>query len=412
MSPRVLHVLSQRPALTGSGVTLDALVRLAAEAGWSQRVVCGVPADDPAPEVGGLTADRIHPLCFGGDELPFAVPGMSDVMPYPSTRFSSMAPAQVDLYRAAWRRHLGQVVAGWRPDVVHGHHVWLLGALLKEVVGDVPAVSHCHATGLRQAELCPHLADGVREGIRRNERFFVLSDDHAGRLGSALRVAPERVVQVGAGYREELFHARGRTTPPTGSLLYAGKLARAKGLPWLLDAFERLASRSSDAVLHVAGSGAGDEAEALRARLESLAPRVVLHGHVDQGRLAELMRAASVFVLPSLYEGLPLVLVEALACGCRLVATRLPGTERELAPRLGDVLDLVEPPGLVGVDEPVEADLPGYVDRLEAALERAVTRPALGDPAATMPEVLQPFTWRAVFERVEACWRSLLSPRR
>ena len=43
---RVLHVLSQRPSLTGSGVTLDGVVRHAAAAGSEQRVVCGVPASD------------------------------------------------------------------------------------------------------------------------------------------------------------------------------------------------------------------------------------------------------------------------------------------------------------------------------------------------------------------------------
>ena len=77
--------------LTGSGVTLDALVREAAKAGWDQHVVCGVPADDGNPRVGDLDASRVHPLTFasavgaGDGVLPFPVPGMSDVMPYPST---------------------------------------------------------------------------------------------------------------------------------------------------------------------------------------------------------------------------------------------------------------------------------------------------------------------------------------
>ena len=56
------------------------------------------------------------------------------------------------------------------------------------------------------------------------------------------------------------------------------------------------------------------------------------------------MRRSTVCVLPSFYEGLPLVLVEALACGCRLVATDLPGVVDELAPRIGAALELVELP--------------------------------------------------------------------
>jgi len=67
--PTVLHVLSQRPSLTGSGITLDALVRNAEAAGWNQHVIVGVPADDPTPDVGNLPPSRIHPLRFGADAL-------------------------------------------------------------------------------------------------------------------------------------------------------------------------------------------------------------------------------------------------------------------------------------------------------------------------------------------------------
>jgi len=42
--PRVLHLLSQQPGRTGSGVTLASLVRHAAESGWEQCVVVGLPA--------------------------------------------------------------------------------------------------------------------------------------------------------------------------------------------------------------------------------------------------------------------------------------------------------------------------------------------------------------------------------
>jgi len=233
MPPRVLHVLSQRPSLTGSGVTLDAIVRHAAAAGWEQRVVCGTPADDPAPEVGGLPAERVRPLVFGGAELTFPVPGMSDVMPYPSTRFSAMTAEMLGAYRRAWRRHVTTVVTSWRPDVIHAHHVWLLGALLADAAPGVPVVSHCHATGLRQLGLCPHLADEVRAGVARNDHFVVLHGEHAARLRATLGVAKERVTVVGAGYREDLFHTRGRAAAPGPALLYAGKYSRAKGLPWL-----------------------------------------------------------------------------------------------------------------------------------------------------------------------------------
>lgn len=414
MSPprrKVLHLLSQRPAWTGSGVTLEALVRHAAQRGWEQRVVVGLPAGEPAPEVGGLEAAQVLPLTFAPDAagpagaLDFRVPGMSDVMPYPSARFSALDAAQLERYRVAWRAHLAGVLERFRPDVIHAHHAWLMSALARELAPRTPLVIHGHGTDLRQLELCPHLAGEVVRGCARAERFAVLHEDHAERYARAFGLPPGRCAVVGAGFREDLFHARGRSAGPGATLVYAGKLSDAKGLPWLLDALERLREARPDVRLHVAGAGAGPESEALRARMDALAPHVVAHGQLPQAELAPLLRRATAFVLPSLHEGLPLVLVEARACGCRLVATALPGVVAGLAGPLGEALELVDPPRRVEVDRPDPRDLPAFSAALAGALERALRRgPAGPAPAGE----LEAFTWSAVARRVEALWLELL----
>jgi glycosyltransferase involved in cell wall biosynthesis len=385
-------------------VTLDALVREAAAAGWEQRVVVGVPAGEPVPAVGGLPPERIHPLEFGGGRLPFSVPGMSDVMPYRSTRFSDMGPEQLDAYRSAWRELLGAVLERYRPDVIHAHHVWILGALIKDVAPDVPVVTQCHATGFRQMELCPHLAHQVREGCARNDRFLVPHAGHAEALRKMLGVPAERVRVVGPGYRQDLFRVDPgvrRARPPR--LVYAGKYCASKGLPWLLDAFEELRRAfDGELELHVAGSGAGAEAEELAARMAAT-DGVVEHGRLDQARLADLMRTGSVFVLPSFYEGVPLVLVEAAACGCRLVSTDLPGVRHELLPVLGELLHLVELPRLEGIDRPDPRDLGELVRGLQRAIEEALARGPAADGVRARVERL---SWSSVFRRVEKVWRS------
>jgi glycosyltransferase involved in cell wall biosynthesis len=405
---RVLHVLSQRPSLTGSGITLDALVRFAGRAGWDQRVVVGVPATDPHPEVGGLARCRIHPLVFGGQSIDFDLPGMSDVMPYASSRFSQLTGDQITAYQEAWRLHLRPIFDAFNPQIIHSHHVWLLSALLKELAPDTPIVTHCHATGLRQMELCPHLADRVRAGCRKVDAFAVLHRQHADGLEQALGIDGSMIHQVGAGYRDDLFHARGRSLSDDGAILYVGKYSAAKGLPWLIDAFGRIAARRPRLRLEIVGGGAGDEAREIRDRLDGLGARVVQHGQLAQPQLAAVARRTSVCVLPSFYEGLPLVLVEALACGNRLVATALPGICSELAPALGDALTLVEPPRLHAVDRPEPADLPTFVDSLENAIERALDQPQLDDLEQAVPGALSRFTWRAVFGRVEGIWRGLI----
>jgi alpha-maltose-1-phosphate synthase len=403
MHPTLLHVLSQRPSLTGSGITLDALGGHAAGT-WRQHAVVGVPAEEPATNLAGLTSQSTHPLAFGEPPLDFRVPGMSDVMPYPSTVFSQMTGSQLAAYREGWRRHLGRVLDGVRPDLIHAHHLWILGSMIKDLAPDTPLVLHCHATGLRQAVLCPHLAKEVRLGCARADRFVVLHGDHATDLADALGVDPKRIHVVGAGYREDLFHARGRTPDVGANLVYVGKYSHAKGLPWLLDALESLAVGHPSVTLHVAGSGAGPEADALRQRMKALSPRVVLHGQLSQAQLADLLRRCRVCVLPSLYEGVPLVLAEALACGCHLVSTRLPGVVNQLAPHLGPWLELVDLPPMRTIDTPEPNHTEAFAQRLTQSLDAALSMPSARPP----PDALAPFTWKAVFERVEAVWWDLL----
>lgn len=412
MSRKVLHLLSQRPDFTGSGVSLAAVVRCGAAAGWEQAAVVGVPREDPRPEVGALPRERIHPLLFDQGDLDFPLPGMSDVMPYPSSEFSELTPRQLEAYRNNWKRHLGVVIDRFRPDLIHTRHIWLLSALVKDVAPDLPVVNQCHATGLRQMLLCPHLAEEVKRGCARNERFVVLHRGHAEWLTRELEVAPDRIHTVGTGYPQDIFHARGRATDAGNHLLYAGKYSRAKGLPQLLDAVQRLAKRRENLVLHVAGDGAGLEAEALRRRMAGLEGLVVMHGQLDRRALADLMRRCAVFVLPSFYEGLPRVLVEALACGCRPVCSDLPGIREGLGQGFDPILHRVAMPPLIGPDVPAPDALDGFVDRLVAAVSHALDSPSPAADAETLPAILEPFTWEAVFGRIERVWRALIDDRR
>ena len=319
----------------------------------------------------GLPGDRLWPLRFETGELDFAVPGMSDVMPYPSSVWSRMAAPDLALYRKVWRDRISKIVNEFAPDIIHTNHLWLMSSLVPDAAPGVPVVAACHATGLRQMELCPALKDEVVRGCRRLDRFVVLRNDHRDEVARTLGVDPSRVVVTGAGYRDELFHPDPEPAAP-GELLYVGKYSEAKGLPWLLDTFGNLGKSRPDLRLHVAGGGAGAEAESLRTRMEAM-DGVVLHGMLDQQALADLMRRCSVCVLPSFYEGVPLVLVEAAACGCGIVATDLPGVREQIAPVLGNTLVTVPLPRLEGIDRPAPADLPRFTADLTAALAGAQT---------------------------------------
>lgn len=139
-----------------------------------------------------------------------------------------------------------------------------------------------------------------------------------------------RVVHCGVDTREFAFRPardRGPDPHPTGSfsLLCVGRLTPEKGQHVLLDAAARIVAEGED--LRVTLVGAGPTGEALRARAAELgiADRVEFTGAVGQDRLAGLFAAADAFCLPSFAEGVPVVLMEAMATGLPVVTTPVAG---------------------------------------------------------------------------------------
>jgi glycosyltransferase involved in cell wall biosynthesis len=109
-------------------------------------------------------------------------------------------------------------------------------------------------------------------------------------------------------------------------LLSVGRLSAQKGQLLLIEAFARLRAAGFDATLTIAGDGElrADVERAIRAH--GLEPDVTLAGWVDEAELRRLLVAARALVLPSFAEGLPVVLMEALAMERPVIATYVAGT--------------------------------------------------------------------------------------
>lgn len=363
---KILYLLSQRPDSTGSGVYLRALLREARAAGLEAEALVGVNA----PEEGEGCRFQLR---FGLD-LPYPVVGMSDVMPYPSTRWADLR--HLEPYREAFGGLLGAAVREFEPDVIHSNHLWHLTALAAEQ--PVPVVATCHGSCLRQLALNPHL----RPDLRKVHTLVALSQEQSLVVREAYGRAP---AIVAPGFDHETFTWGPGTRE---GVLYAGKLSLSKGVGELLQAW--------DGPLILAGDGCGAEAERLRA---TAGARAI--GPLPPSKLAAAMQAARVLCLPSFFEGLPLVVLEALACGCRVVVNDLPGLRGWLHPEwlASGRVALVTMPSLVSPDQPDPADLPDYQRRLRNALQAALVAEPLGPPLA-----IDSYSWKAVFARLRALY--------
>ena len=404
---KILHLLSQRPEATGSGIYIQAMIREAARRGHENFLLAGVPqGEDPQPDVLGAAASEF--VRFQGGDLPFPVVGMSDVMPYPSRRFSDLSPPEVEAYEWGFADRLLDVVARFQPQVIHSHHLWLVTAVARQMLPHLPLVATCHGSDLRQFHFCPHLRPRVLAGCRELDGIMALSGAQKHDIIRLYDIPGDRIEVVGAGYNEAWFRPRPKPAPDPVHLVYAGKLSRAKGVPWLLRALEGL--RHLPWRLDLIGGGSGRERDEILELAAVLEDRVQVWGPRSQEELARLMGQAHLVVLPSFFEGLPLVVLEALACGCRVVTTALPGVVEVLGGYDTEAILMVPRPRLLGQDTPHPEDEAGFVRDLAGALERQILaareRPEVDRQAVA--ELLDYYSWSQVFARVEQVYLRVL----
>ncbi len=114
----------------------------------------------------------------------------------------------------------------------------------------------------------------------------------------------------------------------TPVILFVGRHAEQKGLKTWLQAFEKVADRHPSVRAVLAGTGPQRAEIQEFSNTLGIADRVSMPGYVDNPY--RYMKKASTFLLTSEYEGLPTVLIEALACGCQVVATDCVSGPREI----------------------------------------------------------------------------------
>jgi glycosyltransferase involved in cell wall biosynthesis len=158
--------------------------------------------------------------------------------------------------------------------------------------------------------------------LRAAAFVVVFTEDQRAAVAQRYRLDPAHVVVVPNGVSEDFFSNEPRALPNRPKLLFVGRLAAQKNVPLLLEALDGVSERFDTVLV-----GDGELEVSLRSMVEARGlQNVLFHGRADGESLRRLYREADVFVLPSEREGMPLVLLEALAMGLPVVATDIPGT--------------------------------------------------------------------------------------
>jgi glycosyltransferase involved in cell wall biosynthesis len=244
----------------------------------------------------------------------------------------------------------------FRPDVVYAHFL-VPSALLAALASRAPLVATAHGRDVRNVGAIPGVAAATRLVVRRAAAVVAVSDYLRRELEAKVPEARGKIEVVSSGVDLERFRVEPLRNGDSPSYLCLGSLTERKNVVRLARAFARL----GEGTLTFVGEGP------LRGELEGR-PGVELAGAVAYDDVPARIAAARVVCQPSLIEPFGQALLEAMACGRPVVATRIGGPPEFVPPDAGVLVD------------------PTDEEALARALREAATLPCPNDAARRAAE--------------------------
>jgi starch synthase len=307
-------------------------------------------------------------------------------------------------------------------DLVHSHTWYANGAgLLAALVHGVPHVVTAHSLEPRRPWKADQLGGGYRlsSWVERNAYLAadaVIAVSHGMRsdvLDAYPDLDPDRVHVVGNGVDAEAYRpvqapdvVRGLGVDPDRPYaLFVGRITRQKGVMHLLAAAEQLPPEAGLVLCAGAPDTPGERQQVADAVAQLQARRsgvVWIEAMLPREQLVPLITGATVFVVPSVYEPLGIVNLEAAACGTAVVASAVGGIPEVVDDGRTGLLVPYDPEAVAAF----ESGLAARITELLADPERAA---AMG--AAGRERVLAEFGWPAIAQQTVEVYSKVLAAR-
>lgn len=278
----------------------------------------------------------------------------------------------VNSLKGAFEKNIKKAVSELKPDLIICHHLYLLTSFVREIINDINLVSICHGTCLRQIQSHDLEKNYIISNIRKLDAVFALHDEQRKEIIKIFNIDPSKVFILGSGYDNQVFFKEERNLSNEKiTITYAGKICKAKGVKCLIKSLNNLKYERNFININVVGDGSNkEEYEEIVAVSKDIKFNINFLGKINQIKLSKLFRESHIFVLPSFFEGLPLVVIESLASGCNVITTDIPGLRGWIGENINnsEKVSYIDLPKMQKLGIPVEKELKKFEDNLSASL--------------------------------------------
>lgn len=396
---KILNIISQYPSKTGSGIYLESIIREGKKVGHNQGLIAAL---NFGGDYSNKNVDKFYPICFETKNLPFPIVGMSDVMPYRSTRYSDLDKEKLRQWERTFKDMVIKAIHDFEPDVIISHHLWILTSIVIDLAKGIKILGICHGTDIRQLKNNPQYRDKVIKNIRELDTVISLNRIQSKKISEYYGVPLQNIKIVGGGFNQDIFY-RGNKLKNNQSikLIYVGKLSYQKGIVSLIKVFKRM-KKKYPVQLTIVGSGFGEEGQYIRKIGKD--KDIYFKGEVPQWMLGNLYRESDIFVLPSFYEGLSLVTLEALASGLLTVVSEISGLKDFLGQAINEsgAIEYITLPEMRYSSLPKGKELKLFELDLEYKLEKQIDRYLKGySQTKDVKKQIDKNSWNNIYREIE-----------
>ena len=248
--------------------------------------------------------------------------------------------------------------------------------MVYEVFSDKQIIAFCHNTDIRQAKQNPHIKEKHILSLKDLDKVLTLNRFQYSDIQKIFGILEEKIVSIGAGYNEKMFYPLEKYPKKDKiELLYVGKFDESKGFYELIKAFKIIEKKYKDITLDLIGALSEENKEKIENLTEKVS-NIRIYNTKDQKELADIMRTKDIFIMPSYFEGLGLIAIEALGSGLRVVSTKIEGLMELLGDELNSssIIEYVDLPTIYDTDKAVEEEKPAFILRLAEKIEEMIKR--------------------------------------